>query len=269
MYFRGYDVAGDPDSGTMSDPATISGFHLDRFEVTVGRFRAFVVAGLGTQTNPPAASAGAHKNVPGSGWDVSWNASLTPRLAALIAAVKCSSLQTWTDDVANNERRPMNCVTWYEAMAFCVWDGGYLPTEAEWNYAATGGSDQRAYPWSSPANSTMLDGAHASYLDGPDCIGDGAPGCTVSDLVEAGSKPLGDGKWGHSELAGNVSEWVLDWIDNYPANCVDCANLAPGSSRVTRGGAFDDPSDDARTAFRIGIPPATRSPTLGFRCARP
>jgi formylglycine-generating enzyme required for sulfatase activity len=268
-YFRSYDAAGDSGSGTMSDPATISAFHLDRFEVTVGRFRAFVAAGLGTQANPPVASAGAHKNLPASGWDTGWNASLTTNLTALIAAVKCSSLQTWTDNAGNNENRPINCVTWYEAMAFCIWDGGYLPTEAEWNDAATGGNEQRAYPWSSPAGSTAIDGAHASYLSGTDCIGDGMPGCTVSDLVVAGSKPLGEGKWGHSELAGNVAEWVLDWIDNYPANCVDCATLTGGPNRVTRGGAFDDPSDDARSAFRIGAPPATRSTTLGFRCARP
>jgi formylglycine-generating enzyme required for sulfatase activity len=253
----------------MNAPATISSFRLDRFEVTVGRFRAFIAAGLGTQANPPAANAGAHKNVPGSGWNTSWNASLTADLGALIAAVKCDILQTWTTDPGVNENRPLNCVTWNEAMAFCIWDGGYLPTEAEWNYAAAGGNEQRAYPWSVAAGTPSIDGQHASYLNGTDCIGDGAPGCTVFDLVEAGSKPLGDGKWGHSELAGNASEWLLDWIGAYPASCVDCANLTTSANRVTRGGAFDEGADDARTTFRIGAPPQTRSSTIGFRCARP
>jgi formylglycine-generating enzyme required for sulfatase activity len=95
------------------------------------------------------------------------------------------------------------------------------------------------------------------------------PGCTVFDLVEAGSKPMGDGKWGHSELAGNVAEWVLDWIGNYPANCNDCANLTSSPSRVVRGGSFDDAPDEARTGSRAPFPPTTRIPALGFRCARP
>ena len=46
---------------------------------------------------------------------------------------------------------PRETVNWYEAIAFCAWDGGFLPTETEWHYAASGGSAQRAYPWSSPA----------------------------------------------------------------------------------------------------------------------
>ena len=57
--------------------------------------------------------------------------------------------QTWT---ANNDNLPMNCITWFEAFAFCIWDGGRLPTELEWNYAAAGGSSQNVYPCS--ANET-------------------------------------------------------------------------------------------------------------------
>ena len=64
-----------------------------------------------------------------------------------------------------NESLPINCITWYEAFAFCAWDGGFLPTEAEWNYAAAGGSEQRAYPWSNPPTSTTIDCSHANYDD--------------------------------------------------------------------------------------------------------
>src|SRR6185503_5212427 len=101
----------------------------------------------------------------------------------------------------------MNCVSWFEAFAFCAWDGGRLPTETEWNYAAAGGNEQRVYPWG--AN---IDLTKASY----DCAGDGSgtgtPNCMFSDMLPVGSRsPQGDGKWGQADLAGNVWEWTLDW----------------------------------------------------------
>lgn len=264
-YFRSYDVAGDPNSGNMSYPATVSGFRLDKYEVTVGRFRAFVQAGMGTQANPPPAGAGAHAKISGSGWDSSWNARLVGDTGTLTTAVKCNvTFQTWTDTPGASEHRPMNCITWFEAMAFCAWDGGYLPSEAEWNYAATGGEQQRAYPWAT----LTIDGSHASYYDGTNCVGDGLAGCAATDLVPVGTKPDGDGRWNQSDLAGNVAEWTLDWLSVYPSPCVDCARVASGADRVTRGGNYGESTFYMRTGTRSALNPMTRSHGFGVRCAR-
>jgi sulfatase-modifying factor enzyme 1 len=131
-YDRSYDVAGDSFSGNTNSPASVSDFRLDKYLVTVGRFRAFVDEGMGTQAKSPRQDEGAHSKIAGSGWDVSWNANLVATTADLIAALQCDSrFQTWTDSPAANEHRPLNCITWYEAMAFCAWDQGYLPTEAD------------------------------------------------------------------------------------------------------------------------------------------
>jgi formylglycine-generating enzyme required for sulfatase activity len=269
-YYRSYDKAGDGMSGDTSFPSTVSDFQLDSYEVTVGRFRAFVDAGMGTQANPPMAGAGAHQNIAGSGWDSRWNTNLAVDRAALVAALKCASaFQTWTDTPGANENRAMNCITWFEAMAFCAWDGGFLPSEAEWNYAATGGDEQRAYPWSVPPGSLILDGLHASYYDGANCVGDGMAGCALSDLVPVGTKPAGVGRWGQSDLAGNVWEWTLDSLAAYAIPCADCANLTETPSRVVRGGGLSLLPPNLRTGYRGFDTPLHRGYSFGVRCARP
>lgn len=268
-FYRSFDKAQDAKSGTTAFPATVSDFRLDRYEVTVGRFRAFVNAGMGTQANPPVTRAGAHANIVGSGWDASWNQSLAADTAALIAALKCSpTLQTWTDEPGANENRPMNCITWFDAMAFCAWDGGYLPTEAEWNYAAAGGAEQRAFPWSVPASSLALDRFHASYYDGTGCVGNGDLDCVLSDLLAVGTTTAGQGRWGHFDLSGNVQEWLLDWMATYAGTCVDCANLAVTPNRVIRGGSFGDGAGAIRSGTRLPQAPTARTHLGGVRCAR-
>jgi formylglycine-generating enzyme len=269
-YYRSYDQAGDSSSGTMGYPARLSAFRLDKYEVTVGRFRAFVNAGMGTQASPPLTGAGARTAISGSGWDASWNPSLPTTKTALMTAVKCDApFGTWTDAPGGNENRPMNCITWFEAMAFCAWDGGFLPTEAEWNYAAAGGDLQLAYPWSNPAGSLTLDAIHASYNDGTNCVGDGMGGCAVTDLVPVGTKPAGDSRWGQSDLAGNVWEWTLDrYSANYLTPCTDCANTAAAPDRVFRGGSFDNVAFTLRAGYRIYGTPVSRNGSVGVRCAR-
>lgn len=274
--FRSYDVASDGMFSDMTNPATVSDFRLDTYEVTVGRFRAFVNAGMGTQHMPPRTGAGA-RTLNGTanqgGWDSSWNAMLSADASALTAALKCNpthQYETWTDAPGANENEPIVCVTWYEAMAFCAWDGGFLPTEAEWNYAAAGGSEQRAFPWSSPASSTTIDCSLANFA--PNGVS-----CVVAGMTDVGAtSPSGDSLWGQADLGGNASEWTLDWYSKpYLLPCDDCANLNDSGSRVVRGGGFlDETASGCRGALRsfVTVDPSAlgdgRYIDVGMRCAR-
>ena len=144
--------------------ATVSDFVLDRFEVTVGRFRKFVAAGKGTSASPPVTGQGANPNNPADqGWIADYNAVLPADATALATALlSCGTggFTTWTSTAGSGEDLPIECVPSLDAQAFCIWDGGRLPTLAEWNYAAAGGGGadgQRYYPWSIPSTSMTID----------------------------------------------------------------------------------------------------------------
>jgi formylglycine-generating enzyme len=252
-------------------PASVSPFRMDVYEATVGRFRKFLAAYDG----PPAAGAAKHPLVADDGgWEEAWNESLPNDRDVLAASFACDALATWTDEPGDNESRPMNCVTWYVAYAFCAWDGGRLPTEAEWNFAAAGGTAQRNYPWSLSPTDTLIDQTHASFLydDMHLCLGDGRDGCTIEDFIEVGSKPSGDARFGHADMAGNIYEWVLDRsngaLDYAQSACDDCAYLEAGPARIARGGCFFSARHLVTTTSRVGFEPTTLSNAFGVRCVR-
>ena len=290
---RTYDTGGDgglvlaADGGPtgLADPATVSGFRLDKYEVTVGRFRQFVNAVLhpdgGTGWLPPAGSGKhAHLNggkglaiVGGSAdagmvFEPGWLASNDGNLAPTDANLACdATYATWTPTATagQNEKAPINCVSGYEAYAFCIWDGGFLPSEAEWEYVAAGGSRQREYPWGSAAPGTTDEYAiyACEYPNGTGtCQGE-------ANVAPVGTATLGASAWGNVDLAGDVSELVLDgYAAKYVDPCVDCAYEATGASRVAHGGAFNSPASALSPASRVSSPAASRASTTGFRCAR-
>lgn len=270
-FFRHYDNAGDSMSGDTIYPATVSGFFLDKYEVTVGRYRAFVNAGMGTQNQPPSTGSGAHPHILHTGWRVEWNSNLPVNSDALIASVQCSpGFNTWTRSPGANEVRPMNCLSWELAMAFCIWDGGYLPTATEWSYAAAGGSEQRAYPWSVPANNLSINPTLASYAEASNCPGDGLPACTLEDIRPVGSKVAGNGRWGHSDLGGNLAEFMLDGYENDSSICIDCVELDQlGGGSILRGGSFYMNRSELRTSRSTALNVGFSKFYIGFRCARP
>ena len=239
-------------------PATVGAFYLDKYEVTVGRFRAFVEQFDGT---PPPNGVGAHALIPESGWQSQWDSSLPSSYAILLEDLKCGAYWlTWTDTAEQNETYPITCVTWFEAFAFCAWDGGRLPTDAEWEFAAAGGTENRLYPWGSDDPSVNKGLANDSYN-------------FSAPHVSVGSCPVGAARWGHQDLAGSMGEWVLDWRESdwYSsggATCDNCANITPGTRRSLRGGAWSADTLTLRAAFIGGLDPSDRSYYRGFRCAR-
>jgi formylglycine-generating enzyme required for sulfatase activity len=243
------------DNGASGDfQATISDFRLDDYEVTVGRFRNFVAD---YAAHRPATGSGKNPNNDlDPGWDAAWNDSLPADEAELASGVQ-SCDPRFVTYAAADATLPMNCITWFVASAFCIWDGGRLPTDAETNYAAAGGAEQRLFPWSAPPESAIIDASHATYL--PDAAGP----------EPVGSKsPQGDGKWGQADLSGNEWEWCQDWYRSYPDLCINCANLTDYSIRVIRGGSFFSDRESLYTSSRLYHAPAQADFGVGVRCAR-
>jgi formylglycine-generating enzyme len=260
-------------------PATVSDFRLDRFEVTVGRFRKFVEAYLAGWR--PEAGSGKHTHVGGGlgiedeiGWLTEWEDWIPETIAVWENEynLRCSAeLQVWTPEPGEYENHAMNCVDWFEAYAFCIWDGGFLPTEAEWNYAAAGGDEQREYPWGGDEPTREL--ALYSCRDGAGCF------------WPVGSFPAGDGRFGQADLAGNRWEWTLDSTDESEidwgecaaglectsyssAECNDCADIGEEYSHSKRGGSNTDAVKNIRAALRSSWESYEAGDDVGFRCAR-
>jgi formylglycine-generating enzyme required for sulfatase activity len=234
----------DPGGARIS--AKVSTFELDELEVTVGRFRQYAELSPGV----PETGAGAHPAVAGSGWRGDWNGLLPLTQESLNSSLHCNyDWETWTDESGGREDYPLTCASFYVAVAFCAWSGGRLPTEAEWEYAASGGAAQRIYPWGNgePSSELALFGA--------------------ARLAPAGGHRAGMARFGQLDLAGSAWEWTLDLYERYPNSCDDCAQLQSGIERVLRGGGFVDGPEQLRTDYRHHTDPQVSLGQVGFRCA--
>lgn len=244
--------------------ATVGAFRLDAFEVTVGRFRSFVMAVV-NEGFKPVDGSGKHQPEPVAG-EPGWLSELSVELWASLAEweakiAECpggGASSTFSSTPGPKDALPMNCVSFPQAYAFCIWDGGYLPTEAELGYAWVGqGKAPRKYPW----GDTAVDAEHAVYGISPQ----GSP-------PPVGSKPKGVGPFGHHDLFGSMFEYTLDHFDtaSYPLSpCVDCAKLTTNqkANRAIRGGGWVNLGDEISAGSRL--PWFWGGHNTGFRCARP
>jgi formylglycine-generating enzyme required for sulfatase activity len=244
-------------------PVTVSGYFLDRFEITWSRLEAYAEQYPG----PPAAGSGAHPVVPASGWDPAWDRELPASGEALLAQLRpVGSAAASSSSADAGPSAPLapggdlaaDRLNWFVAFAFCIWDGGRLPTEAEWEYAAAGGALNYSYPWGA-------DTAPVAAL-------------RMSAAAPVGSHPELRGVFGQDDLAGGVIEWAFDWFSEQyylqgGLDCVDCANTREELARVVRGAADSDCCGGAlpteyRAAARNSRAPGVLLPGVGARCAR-
>lgn len=227
--------------------ARVSTFTIDRDEITVARFRGAVARGF----VPP--------DLPG----------VTEGELGTTAKTTCAYSAT----PRGREAYAMTCVTWSTARAYCQRAGGDLPTEAQWEYAATsaGRAGTTTFPWGDDAPDCaraiygrlalagLLGSCEAAAGSGPRAAanGDGTP-LAPGDLAAVGVRGLG----------GGVAEWMRDAPRGYESagwREVDPVSLDPrATAHVVRGGAWASTAINVRSAARTAASKAASF--IGFRC---
>ena len=237
-------------------PVTLTrAFELLATEVTIGQFRAFVAA------------TGYRTAAEREGWSLAF-AFEDPRY------VKQDGLSWASPGFEQDERHPVVHVNWTDAVAYCTWAGGRLPTEAEWEYGARGGVPSLRFIWGNDAQAIGITRA-ANVAD--ESAGRRFPRFTVFQGYDDGYvwtapvasfAPNGFGLW---DMAGNVWEWTADWFaaDAYATSAaIDPRGPASGRSKVVRGSSWGDEPAVLHASERAAFDPADRSFFHGFRCAR-
>jgi formylglycine-generating enzyme required for sulfatase activity len=169
--------------------------------------------------------------------------------------------------------RPVDRVTWHEAAEFCKKNNKRLPTEAEWEYAARAGTTTEYY-WGNEfegGKSNFCDSACEMNISAKN-VSDG-----FSQTAPVGSFPANP--LGLHDMAGNVHEWVTDWMDDKyymhspkdnpkgPMRTNPSDRKGGGVRKVLRGGAWDTNATSQRSATRKGFVVDYRIDSIGFRCA--
>ena len=207
----------------------VAAFLLDRHEVTNRDYGAFMAdQGYATPSFWPDTLLVAGERL-----------ARPEALARLSDATGATGPRTWSGSVfpAGRGDEPVTGVSWYEARAYCLWQGKRLPTLAQWWRGAVAVGD-RPYPWGDDGETLR---SRANF--------------EASGPAAVESLPLGVSPFGAFEMAGNVREWVRPGADD--------AGVA-----LSVGGSWQDPVYTFSVEWQEELPLGFANETTGFRCAR-
>ena len=234
------------DNEKWAHPVDVAPFAISRSAVTQEQYQAFVEDGGYQRPDLWSTDGWAWRQAAGADQPVYWrqdaDGAWTRRL-----------FDAWRP---LEPHRPVVHVNWYEAAAWCRWAGRRLPTEPEWELAASGTPDRRRFPWGDAAP----DRNHAN-LD-----------WSAGDTVDVDCYPAGDSAAGCRQMIGNVWEWTASTFLPYPNFERDAyfenSEQFFGSRKVLRGGSWATRSRLVRNTLRNYLTPDRRDVMAGFRtCA--
>jgi sulfatase modifying factor 1 len=172
-------------------------------------------------------------------------------------------------DIQERMTHPVVHVSWNDAVAYARWATKALPTEAQWEYAARGGLEQKLYPW---GDELMPDGQHRCNIwqgqfPDLDTAEDGYAGACPVDAFPSN-------RYGIYSATGNVWEWCADWFgSSFTTGDIlhDPPGPADGQGKVMKGGSFlchFSYCNRYRVAARTANTPDSSASNIGFRCVR-
>lgn len=265
-YARGFPADGE---GPVR-PVSLSAFDIDTFPVTNADFAAFIAAtNHKTEAEIFNWSFVFWAHIPPNRFEelVEDTAAQTPWWCKVPGA-------TWKhpegpgSSIEDRLNHPVVHVSWNDAAAYAAWASKQLPTEAQWEFAARGGLEQKLYPW---GDELTPEGKHRCNIwQGQFPIEDTAEdGFSGSCPVDA-FPPNGYGLY---SATGNVWEWCADWfgISFSPNETHDPQGPAAGQAKVMKGGSFlchESYCNRYRVAARTSNTPDSSASNIGFRCAR-
>ena len=210
-----FTLSHDTGSYSSGDTVTLAAFKLGKTPVTVAEFKKCVEAGKCTAEHYATSNATNHCN--------------------------------YGDD--SKADHPMNCVEWYGAKEYCEWNGGRLPTEEEWEYAATHNDTEHLnmeYPWGNDAPQHCVTANYSGSASPYYCNGRVETSSEVGTSEVGTYSPAGDSPLGLVDMSGNVWEWTSSLY------------FSEGSTRALKGGSWDVSGVNLRVTARSSGDPASR-----------